>query len=98
MLKVINFQSVTPNLSLGGEVFWAGQHRKSGIGYAARFNTDKMVWLLEPLIITSWILYTYFFYFWCSVIFLFYTNNYQFVALLQQKRYALRLYMPKKYI
>lgn len=37
-------QSVTPHLSLGGEVFWAGQHRKSGIGYAARFNTDKMVW------------------------------------------------------
>lgn len=36
-------QSVTPNLSLGGEVFWAGQHRKSGIGYAARYNTDKMV-------------------------------------------------------
>ena len=37
------FQSVTPHLSLGGEVFWAGQHRKSGIGYAARYNTDKMV-------------------------------------------------------
>ncbi|KAM7496323.1 hypothetical protein LguiA_020737 [Lonicera macranthoides] len=36
-------QSVTPSLSLGGEVFWAGQHRKSGIGYAARYNTDKMV-------------------------------------------------------
>ena len=36
-------QSVTPNLSLGGEVFWAGQHRKSGIGYAARYNNDKMV-------------------------------------------------------
>ncbi|RVW72302.1 Mitochondrial import receptor subunit TOM40-1 [Vitis vinifera] len=36
-------QSVTPYLSLGGEVFWAGQHRKSGIGYAARYNTDKMV-------------------------------------------------------
>lgn len=36
-------QSVTPNLSFGGEVFWAGQHRKSGIGYAARYNTDKMV-------------------------------------------------------
>ncbi|KAL0417937.1 UNVERIFIED_CONTAM: Mitochondrial import receptor subunit TOM40-1 [Sesamum radiatum] len=35
-------QSVTPHLSLGGEVFWAGQHRKSGIGYAARYNTDKM--------------------------------------------------------
>ncbi|KAL5542918.1 hypothetical protein UlMin_010628 [Ulmus minor] len=36
-------QSVTQHLSLGGEVFWAGQHRKSGIGYAARYNTDKMV-------------------------------------------------------
>jgi hypothetical protein len=36
-------QSVTPNLSLGGEVFWAGQHRKSGIVYAARYNNDKMV-------------------------------------------------------
>ncbi|KAL7081851.1 hypothetical protein ACP275_14G064400 [Erythranthe tilingii] len=36
-------QSVSPHLSLGGEVFWAGQHRKSGIGYAARYNTDKMV-------------------------------------------------------
>ncbi|KAF3457385.1 hypothetical protein FNV43_RR02042 [Rhamnella rubrinervis] len=36
-------QSVTRNLSLGGEIFWAGQHRKSGIGYALRYNTDKMV-------------------------------------------------------
>nr|XP_043636428.1 mitochondrial import receptor subunit TOM40-1-like [Erigeron canadensis] len=36
-------QSVTPHLSLGGEVFWAGQHRKSGLGYAARYSTDKMV-------------------------------------------------------
>ncbi|KAM2109124.1 hypothetical protein ACFX1X_010951 [Malus domestica] len=36
-------QSVTPHFSLGGEVFWASQHRKSGIGYAARFNTEKMV-------------------------------------------------------
>ncbi|KAI3837843.1 hypothetical protein MKW98_026510 [Papaver atlanticum] len=36
-------QSVTPHLSLGSEVFWAGQHRKSGIGFAARYNTDKMV-------------------------------------------------------
>ncbi|KAK4376158.1 hypothetical protein RND71_006835 [Anisodus tanguticus] len=26
-----NAQSVTPHLSLGGEVFWAGQHRKSGM-------------------------------------------------------------------
>ncbi|KAL3653213.1 hypothetical protein CASFOL_002894 [Castilleja foliolosa] len=36
-------QSVTRSLSLGSEVFWSGQHRKSGIGYAARYNTDKMV-------------------------------------------------------
>ncbi|PKU64064.1 mitochondrial import receptor subunit TOM40-1 [Dendrobium catenatum] len=36
-------QSVTPNLSLGGEVFWLGHQRKSGIGFAARYNTDKMV-------------------------------------------------------
>lgn len=41
------FQSVTNHLSLGGEVFWAGQHRKSGVGYAARYNTDKMVQWLE---------------------------------------------------
>lgn len=39
-------QSVTPHLSLGGEVFWAGQHRKSGLGYAARYNTDKMVFCI----------------------------------------------------
>ncbi|XP_042014658.1 mitochondrial import receptor subunit TOM40-1-like [Salvia splendens] len=43
LLGASYIQSVTPNLSLGGEVFWAGQHRKSGIGYAARYNTDKMV-------------------------------------------------------
>lgn len=36
-------QSVTPNLALGGEVFYTGQHRKSGVGYAARYSTDKMV-------------------------------------------------------
>ncbi|CAN8270312.1 unnamed protein product [Cochlearia groenlandica] len=36
-------QSVTPRLSLGGEIFWAGVPRKSGIGYAARYETDKMV-------------------------------------------------------
>ncbi|ONK55173.1 uncharacterized protein A4U43_UnF6750 [Asparagus officinalis] len=36
-------QSVTPNLSLGTEVFWLGHQRKSGIGYAARYNTEKMV-------------------------------------------------------
>ncbi|XP_041993198.1 mitochondrial import receptor subunit TOM40-1-like [Salvia splendens] len=43
LLGASYIQSVTRNLSLGGEVFWAGQHRKSGIGYAARYNTDKMV-------------------------------------------------------
>ncbi|GAB4849967.1 hypothetical protein Ancab_029267 [Ancistrocladus abbreviatus] len=43
LLGASYIQSVTPNLSLGGEVFWAGQHRKSGVGYAARYNTDKMV-------------------------------------------------------
>lgn len=36
-------QSVTPYLSLGSEVFWLGHQRKSGIGFAARYNTDKMV-------------------------------------------------------
>ncbi|KAH9611450.1 hypothetical protein KSS87_000393 [Heliosperma pusillum] len=36
-------QSVTPNLSLGGEIFYTGQHRKSGVGYAARYSNDKMV-------------------------------------------------------
>lgn len=36
-------QSVTPHLSLGGEIFWAGQHRKSGVGYAARYSNDKVV-------------------------------------------------------
>jgi len=42
-------QSVTPHLSLGGEVFWAGQHRKSGVGSAARYSTDKMVLWLNVL-------------------------------------------------
>ncbi|CAD5185205.1 mitochondrial import receptor subunit TOM40-1-like [Musa acuminata AAA Group] len=36
-------QSVSPHLSLGSEVFWLGHQRKSGIGFAARYNTDKMV-------------------------------------------------------
>jgi hypothetical protein len=38
-------QSVTPTLALGGEVFWLGQQRKSGIGFAGRYNTDKAVWI-----------------------------------------------------
>ncbi|CAA7055456.1 unnamed protein product [Microthlaspi erraticum] len=42
-------QSVTPRLSLGGEVFWAGVPRKSGIGYAARYETvkDKLIRILR---------------------------------------------------
>ncbi|XP_058078694.1 mitochondrial import receptor subunit TOM40-1-like [Magnolia sinica] len=40
----INYiQSITPHLSLGSEAFWLGHQRKSGIGFAARYNTDKMV-------------------------------------------------------
>lgn len=36
-------QSVSPHLSLGTEAFWLGHQRKSGIGFASRYNTDKMV-------------------------------------------------------
>ncbi|XP_010943655.1 mitochondrial import receptor subunit TOM40-1 isoform X1 [Elaeis guineensis] len=36
-------QSVSPHLSLGSEVFWLGHQRKSGVGFAARYDTDKMV-------------------------------------------------------
>ncbi|CAK9209466.1 unnamed protein product [Sphagnum troendelagicum] len=36
-------QSVTNNLALGGEGYWLGHHRKSGIGFAARYNTEKVV-------------------------------------------------------
>ncbi|XP_077226428.1 mitochondrial import receptor subunit TOM40-1-like [Tasmannia lanceolata] len=40
----INYiQSVTPHLALGCEAFWLGHQRKSGIGFAARYNTDKWV-------------------------------------------------------
>jgi len=40
-------QSVTPNLSMGTEIFWLGHQRKSGIGFASRYNTDKMVGTLQ---------------------------------------------------
>ncbi|KAL8232971.1 hypothetical protein R6Q57_002749 [Mikania cordata] len=43
LLGASYIQSVTPHLSLGGEAFWAGQHRKSGLGYAMRYNTDKLL-------------------------------------------------------
>ncbi|KAL8170764.1 hypothetical protein V2J09_022568 [Rumex salicifolius] len=36
-------QSVTPHFSLGGEVFWVGQQRKSGASYSARYCTNKSV-------------------------------------------------------
>uniref|UniRef100_A0A0E0KD55 Mitochondrial import receptor subunit TOM40-1 n=1 Tax=Oryza punctata TaxID=4537 RepID=A0A0E0KD55_ORYPU len=40
-------QSVTPNLSIGTEIFWLGHQRKSGIGFASRYNSDKMVGTLQ---------------------------------------------------
>ncbi|KQK21895.1 mitochondrial import receptor subunit TOM40-1 [Brachypodium distachyon] len=40
-------QSVTPNLSMGTEIFWLGQQRKSGIGFNSRYSTDKMVGTLQ---------------------------------------------------
>ncbi|KAI5063239.1 hypothetical protein GOP47_0021786 [Adiantum capillus-veneris] len=36
-------QSVSPHLALGGEVFWLGHQRKSGLGLAARYNSDKTI-------------------------------------------------------
>lgn len=40
----INYiQSVTPTLSLGGEAFWLGSQRKSGVGLAARHASDSCV-------------------------------------------------------
>ncbi|MQL71307.1 hypothetical protein Taro_003618 [Colocasia esculenta] len=36
-------QSVTPFLSLGTEIFWLGHQRKSGLGFAGRYNTPKWV-------------------------------------------------------
>ncbi|GJY44494.1 hypothetical protein Tco_0432707 [Tanacetum coccineum] len=34
----------------GGEVLWARQHRTSGLGYAARYNTDKMPLKFDPFL------------------------------------------------
>lgn len=36
-------QSVTPTLALGGEVFWLGHQRRSGLGFATRWNTNKAI-------------------------------------------------------
>jgi mitochondrial import receptor subunit TOM40 len=37
------FQSVTPNLALGGEIFYLAEQRRSGIGLAGRYSTDKYI-------------------------------------------------------
>lgn len=37
------FQSVTPNLSMGGEIFYLAEQRRSGIGLAARYATDSSI-------------------------------------------------------
>ncbi|KAH7387780.1 hypothetical protein KP509_16G040700 [Ceratopteris richardii] len=36
-------QSVTPNVAFGVEGFWLGHQRKSGLGIAARYNSDKWI-------------------------------------------------------
>mmetsp|Transcript_2605 Transcript_2605/g.8795 ORF Transcript_2605/g.8795 Transcript_2605/m.8795 type:complete len:268 (-) Transcript_2605:48-851(-) len=36
-------QSVTPTVALGGEAFWLGSQRKSGVGFAARHNTETSI-------------------------------------------------------
>ncbi|MCO5560288.1 hypothetical protein L7F22_013900 [Adiantum nelumboides] len=36
-------QSISPKVALGGEIFWLGHQRKSGLGLAARYNTDKSI-------------------------------------------------------
>lgn len=41
------FQSVSPNLSLGGEVFYLAEQRRSGIGLAARHQTETSVATLQ---------------------------------------------------
>ena len=37
------FQSITPNLSAGGEVFWLSKGNKSGTGFAARHTGKQHV-------------------------------------------------------
>jgi len=37
------FQSVTPLLALGGEVFYLAEQRRSGLGIAARYHTDSAI-------------------------------------------------------
>lgn len=37
------FQSVTPYLALGGEVFYLAEQRRSGLGLAGRYQTDSYI-------------------------------------------------------
>eukprot|EP00889_Picochlorum_renovo_P005640 jgi/Picre1/32670/NNA_008016.t1 len=37
------FQSITPKLSMGGEIFYLAEQGRSGIGLAGRYATDKSV-------------------------------------------------------
>lgn len=37
------FQSVTPNLSAGAEVFWLPQQLRSGVGLCLRHTGDKHI-------------------------------------------------------
>jgi mitochondrial import receptor subunit TOM40 len=41
------FQSVTQHLSVGGEVFYLAEQGRSGVGLAARHQTDKAVFTLQ---------------------------------------------------
>lgn len=41
------FQSVTPKLSVGGEVFYLAEQRRSGMGAAARYASDKSISTLQ---------------------------------------------------
>ncbi|XP_023645944.1 mitochondrial import receptor subunit TOM40-1-like [Capsella rubella] len=43
LMAATYIQRVTPRLSLGGELFWASVRQKSGVGYAARYETPTMV-------------------------------------------------------
>ncbi|EFH68968.1 predicted protein [Arabidopsis lyrata subsp. lyrata] len=43
-IQQFSVQRVTPRLSLGGEFFWASMAQESGVGYAARYETDRMFW------------------------------------------------------
>lgn len=37
------FQSITQKLAMGGEIFYLDEQRKSGLGFAGRYATDKRI-------------------------------------------------------